>query len=144
MSEVQQTKFEGWAICEMMGHRKEIGYVITEAYGTAVMFRVDTPELPESEIVLTRPEYVDGLGALPAGSKVKLEAAPAKTVLIAPGALYAINPCNEGAAREAIERSTPREIVLIERGPVAELTAPDPNGEDDNHGDLDDADDYDF
>lgn len=95
MNETQQAKFEGWAVVEMMGHRKEIGYVTTEAYGTAVMFRVDTPELPPREITLTRPEWDSALGTLPAGSKVRREAVPARSVLVAPSSLYAINPCNE-------------------------------------------------
>lgn len=123
MNETQQAKFEGWAIVEMMGHRKEIGFVTTEAYGTAVMFRVDAPELPEREITLNRPEWVDGIGSLPAGSKVKREAVPGRSVLVAPSSLYAINPCNEGAAREAMELSTPRKMLLIERGAVAEIAA---------------------
>lgn len=36
--ETEQAKFEGWAIVEMMGHRREIGHVTTEAYGVAVLF----------------------------------------------------------------------------------------------------------
>lgn len=136
MSEVQQAKFEGWAIVEMMGHRKEIGFVTTEAYGTAVMFRVDTPELQEREITLTRPEWVEGHGTLPAGSKVKREAVPARTVLVAPSSLYAMNPCNEGAAREAIERVTPRTMALIERGAVAQIESSKPEQDDNDDEDY--------
>jgi hypothetical protein len=58
--EVKQAAFEGWAVVEMMGHRKEIGYVTTQAFGQAVLFRVDIPELPDREFVLTRPEYPKG------------------------------------------------------------------------------------
>lgn len=47
--EVEQAKFEGWAIVEMMGHRQEVGYVTTEAYGQAVLFRVDSPDIPERD-----------------------------------------------------------------------------------------------
>ena len=120
MSEAKQSAFEGWAIVELMGHQKEIGYVTTEAYGQAVMFRVDTPELPEREFVLTSPEYTgDGNGSFrahwaPAGSKVKRASSPARSRLVAPGSLYAINPCTEEAARTALERMVQRPLILIE------------------------------
>lgn len=125
-SEAKQAAFEGWAIVEMMGHRKEIGYVTTQAYGQAVMFRVDTPELPEREIVLERPDYMPVNGTyetVPAGSRVKREKVPGRSCLVAPGSLYAINPCDEAAAREALERSTHRPLMLIERGKPLEIEA---------------------
>jgi hypothetical protein len=58
MNEQQQAQFNGWAKVEVMGHQTHIGFVKTEAYGQAVMFRVDTPELPAREYVLTEPAYV--------------------------------------------------------------------------------------
>lgn len=73
--QVEQSKFTGWAIVEMMGHRKEIGYVTTQAFGQAVMFRVDTPELPEREFILKQPAYAnvsqDTRRWCPEGTKVK-------------------------------------------------------------------------
>ena len=121
MAEAKQSAFEGWAVVELLGHQREIGYVTTEAYGAAILFRVDTPELAEREFVLPRPEYGAG-GTLPAGAKVKRAAVPAASRLVAPGALYAINPCTEEAARAAIEHSVSRPLVLIEAPPKA-LTA---------------------
>jgi len=125
-SEAKQASFNGWAIVEMMGHRKEIGYVTTEAYGQAVMFRVDTPELPEREVVLTRPDYAHVNGSfewVPQGSKVKREKSPARSCLVAPGSL-SINPCDEVAAREALELTINRRLILIERGEAAQIEAP--------------------
>ena len=55
--ELPQAQFNGWARVEVMGHQTHIGYVRTEAYGAAVLFRVDTPELPEREYVLESPEW---------------------------------------------------------------------------------------
>lgn len=108
-----QTKFEGWAVVELMGHQKEIGFVTTEYFGQACLFRVDTPELPEREFVLTRPTSTTG-GWSPAGSKVKRECMSAKTRLLAPGSLYAVNPCTEEAARTALEHLVERPLILIE------------------------------
>ncbi|GEM_PF-2856323 len=65
--EAKAAAFEGWAVVEMFGHAKEIGFVTTEAYGSAVLFRVDTPELPEREFILESPEYV--LLDIPANDK---------------------------------------------------------------------------
>jgi hypothetical protein len=73
----------------MFGHAKEVGYVTTEAYGSAVLFRCDTPELPEREYVLESPEYAadgaTGTRWAPVGAKVKRPASPAKSRLIGPG-----------------------------------------------------------
>ena len=41
-----QSRFEGWAIVEMFGHQREAGFVTTESFGPACLFRVDTPALP--------------------------------------------------------------------------------------------------
>ena len=123
--EVKQASFEGWAVVEMMGHRKEIGFVTTQAFGAAVLFRVDTPDLPEREFVITSPEYAhvdeNGRQWCPAGTKVKRAASPARSCLVAPGSLYAITPCSEEAARTAIERMTPRPLILLELPPKAAL-----------------------
>lgn len=137
---IEQSKFEGWAIVELMGHQREIGHVTTEAYGQAVMFRVDTPELPEREYELERPEYVAGVW-WGAGSKVKRVASPARSRLVSPAALYSINPCTEAAAREALERSTPRPLIVIDGvGPPAELASGDDPPDDDGGCEFDEDD----
>jgi hypothetical protein len=108
-----ENKLEGWCVVEMFGHTKEIGYVTTQAYGAAVLFRVDTPELVEREFTLETPEYVDGKWT-PAGAKVKRPPSPAKTRLIGPGAVYAITPCSEETALKAIENFSRRPLILLE------------------------------
>lgn len=110
--EQAQAKFEGFAVVELMGHQREIGFVTTEVYGQAVMFRIDTPELDDREYVLESPEYIDGRLA-PKGTTVKRKAVEARSRLVSPGALYAINPCTEEAARAAIERTTHRPLMLV-------------------------------
>jgi hypothetical protein len=116
--ETEQAKFEGWAIVEMMGHQREIGYVTTEAYGVAVLFRVDVPELAPCEYVLKRPEYGQVNGAaekyMPAGTKVQREGRSARSRLVSPAAVYAINPCTEEAAREMLLAQTYRKLICLE------------------------------
>lgn len=107
-----QAKFEGWAIVEMFGHQREVGFVTTDTFGTAALFRIDTPEQPEQEIVLKRPTYV-GETWTPAGAKVKRAASPARTKLVGPGAIYAITPCTEETARKAMEELSHRPLILL-------------------------------
>lgn len=118
----QQSKFEGWAILELMGHRREIGYVTTEHYGAASLFRVDSPEFEEREFELTKPQYVDGR-MVPAGSKVKRSGIPAKSCLVGPGSIYALNPCTEETARKAIEEGIHRPLILLSVPERAQIEA---------------------
>lgn len=124
--EPKQTHFEEWAVCELMGHRKEIGFVTTQAFGPAVLFRVDTPELPAREYVLERPEYVDGRYC-PIGTKVQRPANSGKSCLVAPQSLYALNPCTEAAAMALIERNIARPLIILELPKQAALP-PAPEG----------------
>lgn len=123
-SEAGQAKFEGWAIVEMMGHRREIGFVTTESYGAAALFRVDTPGLDERDHILDRPEWMtinDEYRMWPAGTKVRRAGIPARSVLIGPGSVYALNPCTEDAARKAIEKMQPRALILLSLPEHAQL-----------------------
>jgi len=40
---IEQTAFEGWAILELMGHRKLAGYVTEQQIGGAAFLRIDVP-----------------------------------------------------------------------------------------------------
>ena len=108
-SEISQSRMACWAKVEVMGHQSHVGFVRTEAYGQAVLFRIDTPELPEREYVLTEPEYVkdDGPGVTwaPAGAKVRREATPGVTVLV--GALLKKAAKQIDGEREDIVKEDP-------------------------------------
>jgi len=112
MSE-QVAKFEGWAIVEMFGHGREIGYVTTQYFGSACLFQIDVPELPARERTLRCPEFVNHEWT-PAGAKVKGEAVPARTRMIGPASIFALNPCSEEAARVALDEFVPRKYVVLE------------------------------
>ena len=116
----QQASFEGWARVEVMGHQTHIGFVRTEAYGQAVMFRVDQPEFPAREFTLTKPAYVDGCWT-GVGAKVQRPAIEGCSVLIGAGSIYRMIPCSEQAARIAIEETQRAELKLIELPPVTAL-----------------------
>ena len=119
--EQQQGKFEGWAVVELFGHQREVGFVTTQQFGQACLFQIDVPELPAREFELRRPEVI-GEQWVPAGAKVRREIAPARTRLVGPGAVYALNPCTEEAARVAIEELAPRRLILLDM-PKKEVAA---------------------
>ena len=133
MSEQQQAQFEGWAIVEMFGHNKAAGYVTTQNFGQACLFRLDTPELPDRDVTMARPGSLGGEW-LDAGTSVRRPAEPARSKLIGPGAVYAINPCTEEAVREYLESSRTLPLIVLDRPKRAELpagfsgTSADPDG----------------
>jgi hypothetical protein len=105
--------FIGWAIVELFGHQREIGYVSSRYFGTSCMFHIDVPGLPEREYTLKRPQYVDHTWT-PEGAKVRKGATAGRTRFVGPGAIYALNPCSAEAAYAALEEMTEREVVLLE------------------------------
>lgn len=114
-----QKHFEGWAVVELFGHGKAIGFVTTEYYGTACLFRIDTPGRDEREWTLERPEYgqdPDSLRTLllPAGVKVKRAAMPAHSRLVGPSSIFALNPCSQEVALRQLERDEPRPLIAVE------------------------------
>jgi len=121
----QNEKFEGWAIVELFGHQKEIGFVTTRYFGGAAMFQIDIPELPEREVTMRRPGYVPGENGAtewaPAGTIVKKRAVQSRSRLVGPGAIYGINPCTEELAREVVDRES--NIIALVSMPKKELAA---------------------
>jgi len=135
-----QAQFEGWAVVELFGHQKEVGFVSTRYFGTAAMFQIDVPELPEREYELERPDWIGGQLA-PAGSKVVRTAVAARSRFVGPSAVYALNPCSEIAARTAIERNVSREIRVISLPEGKQLqSASDEDYVDDGYGEGDEDD----
>jgi len=131
METQQSNNFEGWAVVELFGHQREVGFVTTQIFGSAVLFRIDTPELPEREYTLQRPahanlhpptENASTTKWCPAGSKVKRQAVPARTKLVGPSAIYAMTPCTEATAMMAIERSIEPPLILLELAAAPMLT----------------------
>ncbi len=111
--------FEGYAVIELFGHGKAIGFVTTEYFGTACFFRCDTPEREEREFMLTKASYGRNPETmtekfLPVGTKVKRPATPASSRLLGPGSIFAINPCSEQLAKAQLEIDEPRPLICLE------------------------------
>lgn len=145
MSSPEQARFEGWAIVDVMGHQRYVGYVTTEAYGGAVLFRIDVPALEARERVTKRPGHFPERGYLPAGTTVFEGAVPGYSKLVGSGSIYTITPCTKEAALEAVESAQPRPLMSVTippglalpdatKGPSVDDYDDDPNddGEDDD------------
>jgi hypothetical protein len=132
-AETEQAKFEGWAVLEIFGHQRYAGYVTTEAFGQAVLFRVDVPPLTERERVCKSWEYINDKN-VPPGSTVKESAVQGYTKYFGTGAIYAMTPCTQEAAEKAVESIQPRKRSIVSLAPDAALPAHD-DGDTDDHED---------
>lgn len=139
MSTETQASFEGWAIVEVFGHQRYAGFVTTEAFGQAVLFRVDVPPLAERERVTKHYGYDDDGKAVPPGSTVKESAVQGYTKFFGPGAIYAMTPCTQDAAEKAVESMQSRKVSVVSIPPDAATLPPhqdeDDDGDDDYNGD---------
>lgn len=71
------TKFEEWAVVEVMGHKRFAGLVTEHAMGGTSFVRIDVPQIE-----------------LPTGDVL-----PAFTKLFGAASIYCISPCTEETAR---------------------------------------------
>lgn len=144
MTEQSQATYSGWAVVELFGHSREAGFVTTQYFGSACLFQVDIPELPEREETLKRPDWNDdGTKLLPVGTVIRREAVPGRTRLIGPGAVYAMNPATEQAVRAALENGMRRKFAVVSMPEVPQLEAPDSEeAEEEDDFEPDDGGDY--
>lgn len=82
-----QTKFEEWAIVEVMGHSSYSGLVTDYAVGGAAFVRVDVPE-------------VDGRAGF--------------TKLLGPSSIYAITPCSKESCYEFCRRYRSKPLQSVD------------------------------
>ena len=93
-------KFQGWAILELMGHRRLAGWVTeTELAGQGVL-RLDVPRTTAEDAVE---------GAPPDGEEPWLG-----TQYYSPAALYCMTPCDEASARAVARYAQPTPIHRYE------------------------------
>lgn len=137
-SDVQQAKFDGWAIVDVLGHQRYVGYVTTEAFGAAVLFRIDVPALDERERETKQPGYVNGQYC-PAGTLVKEVAVAGYTKLVGSGSIYTITPCDKDAAMKALEQSQQRPLMVVKLPEGAEFRELPP-GRQDEYEELEELD----
>jgi len=141
--------FEGWAVLELMGHRKLGGFVQEATIAGGAFLRIDVPSDCEGGPAASWcPEH--GTCTCPADQKGANPACPlhssdsqhgeesceiAATQFYAPGSIYCITPTTEKTARALARANRPAPVHRFEL--PAAPTRPDPIA------DLDDEDDHD-
>jgi len=85
----EQEQFDSWAVVELFGHQQIAGRVTEASIGGCSFLRVDVPDQP---VLAARSYYAAA------------EAIPAYTRYFGQGAIYALNPCTEAAARGVAAR----------------------------------------
>jgi hypothetical protein len=96
--------FEGWAIVELMGHRRLAGHVSEQEIAGTGMLRLDVPAA----------------------------AGPGVTQFYSPSALYCLTPTTEDIARKVAARLLPRPVSPYELTPPAAAAAPGDDDADDD------------
>lgn len=110
--ETPQNQLATWAVVELLGRTREVGFVTTQYYGSACMFKIDVPELPEREITLTSPTWAAGKH-VPIGTVVKRAAEPGRSRLVGVPSVYALNPCDREMAIAILEESSTSEMQIV-------------------------------
>lgn len=126
----KQNEFNGWAKVEINGHNCHIGMVTTQVFGTAVLFRIDQPEIPADERTSERDGYLHGR-MVPKGTVIRRGAIPPASVLVGAGSIYRITPCTEAAALKAIEQSITRPLIPVGLPDFPALPEPEDDEDDD-------------
>jgi hypothetical protein len=75
-----QPELKSWALVELFGHQRIVGYLSQQTFGTGVLFRVDVPDL------------------LKDGKKVR----EGFTRYFGLSAIYSITPCSESMVRQML------------------------------------------
>lgn len=142
--ETPQNQLETWAVVEIMGHQREVGYVTTQYFGAACMFKLDVPELPEREVILKTPKWVTEK-YVPAGTTINEGATPGRTRFLGVPAIFALNPCDRETAMAMLEENGSREIKIVSLAGAKQLPlcVADSNEAADDEEEDDDEDDED-
>lgn len=115
MTEQQNAKIEGWYVVELLGHGREVGYVTTVYFGNQAMFQIDSPAVPERDVVLAEGAFF-GNEYLWKGSKVRKARVPDRSRIVSSAAIFAFNPSTEQDITAEIGGNGPISEV-IEKGP---------------------------
>ena len=97
----KETTFEGWAILELMGHRRLAGYVTETEIAGAGVLRLDVPDGSEGE-----------------------EGGVFATQFYAPSALYCLTPTTEEIARAVASRTRPAPVQRWELPAASDAEGP--------------------
>ena len=115
--ETKASAFEGWAILELMGHRRLAGYLSDAVVGGVALLRIDVPNNDWKPGVDGSQEWV-------------------ATQCYSGASIYCITPTTEAIARKVATSCHPAPVTAWELRPERTLPAPRASDEDfDDHED---------
>jgi hypothetical protein len=94
----ERESFKGWAILELMGHRRLSGHVSEEVIAGAAFVRIDVPDARSCTCGSADPGSLAGRHAATSSDDKTVA-----TQFYAPGAVYCITPTTEETARRVAE-----------------------------------------
>jgi hypothetical protein len=53
-SPITEPELKSWALVELFGHQRIVGYLSQQTFGTGVLFRVDVPDMTKDDKVVRR------------------------------------------------------------------------------------------
>lgn len=112
----QQSKFEGWAIVNVLGHQQFAGYVTTEHFGQTVLFRVVSPDRESRTRVSKEGEYMRsfrGYSYAQEGWQISEGPMPATERYIGAGSIYTLEPSTREKVVAALDEASPRPVVEV-------------------------------
>jgi hypothetical protein len=136
-----ESAFEGWAILELMGHRRLAGYVQEATIAGGAFIRLDVPG--DACAACGHPESSHTTGGMcagepPDGSECHcvmmaplVDTVPLATQFYSPAAVYCITPTSEDTARKIAKRTKPQPAHRWELEP-APVYAGDPEKQEDD------------
>lgn len=114
--EVGQSKFEGWAIVDALGHQRTLGYVTTEHFGQSVLFRVAAPAREGRTRRLELGEYVGhGYGYAPKDGAWSIAEGPAPESVryVGAGSVYMLTPVPQDEVLKLLDDIAPRPFLGV-------------------------------
>lgn len=132
--QAQPGQIETWAIVEIFGHQKIVGFCRTVAMGSACMLRVDVPELPEEQQEYGAYKWNEKTQMNETVRKTRtLAAVPSFTRFLGISSIFSLTPCSEEFARAAQKRMRIAPPTMVEMPQQRALPAPD-DGDDEEEG----------
>lgn len=116
---MSEEKFDSWAVVELFGHQQIAGRVTEASIGGCSFLRVDVPDQP----ALDKRGYYEAQPEL-----------PAYTRYFGQGAIYAMTPCSEDAARMVATRIRAVPPIPFDPKPSAALLTHQDDDPDDPFG----------
>jgi hypothetical protein len=112
----EQSKFEGWAVVNVLGHQRYAGHVTTEHFGQTVFFRVVTPAREGRTRIAENGDYIGnhhGWSYAAQGWRLTEADAPEIVRYVGAGSIYTLEPMSQDAVMKELDSIAPRKVIDV-------------------------------